>query len=174
MGDSAVGKTSLAKKFLGHGFVDEYLPTLGANFTTKTYRIGDFDVRVMIVDVAGQENFNLLRERYFVGASGVFLVFDVTRPFDAEDQIKPWVHEVMEYTNHQGLPLAILANKIDLRLLRNIETFSGINAAAGVKSMMGSNVSVQYFETSAKEGTGVQEAFEWLIQEIIHTEILDR
>lgn len=164
MGDPAVGKTALQHRYLGKGFNHTYLSTLGADFSLKEYKDDEQSVRVFIMDLAGHKNFEVLRKEYFVGVSAVLLVFDVTRPFDAKEQLLPWVQEILKYTNEKGVPLAVVANKIDLENLRQIEPYRGINAATDVHFAMGRKKAVQYFETSAKENTGIDAAFNWVVK----------
>ncbi|MHA2503645.1 MAG: Rab family GTPase [Candidatus Kariarchaeaceae archaeon] len=144
MGDATVGKTSLQERYLGLGFKESYVATLGANFSTKDFESDQGLVRVIIVDMGGQPAFKPIREKFFRGTSGVMLVFDVTKPYDAEQQILPWVEEILEYTQQEGLPLVVLANKIDLEFIRQIPMFSGQNATVEVKAMIESSNPIEY------------------------------
>jgi len=167
LGDPKVGKTSIQERYLGLGFSMIYKPTLGANFSIKDYHKQDKLIRVTILDLAGHPNFKPIRKHHFKGVSGCLLVFDVTRPFNPDKQILPWVREVMEYTNQNGLPLAVVGNKIDLDFIRQVPIYDGFNAATDARLEMNQQFAVDYFETSAKEGEGVTEAFEWLIETIM-------
>jgi small GTP-binding protein len=174
LGDAMVGKTSLQSRYLGLGFKQSYTPTLGVNFSAKDFVQGEVLTRVLIWDMAGQPMFKDLRRKYFAGVDGCLLVFDVTRPFDPEQQILPWVNEVLEHSYQVGMPLAIIANKIDLDLIRQIPFYEGVNAATEASSAINAKYPVEYFETSAKEGTGVNDAFNWLIAQIMEGIISSR
>lgn len=165
MGDPRVGKSALRQRFLGLGFTETYIPTIGLDYSIKDTLIGGKQIRGVIMDLAGQKNFRVLREKYFVGVTGVLLVFDVTHPYDASKQILPWVKEVLEYTNEEGVPLAVVGNKIDLRYLREIQGYTGNNATADVN--VSQKFPIEYFETSAKDGTGVINAFEWALEQAL-------
>ncbi|MHA2503646.1 MAG: Rab family GTPase [Candidatus Kariarchaeaceae archaeon] len=178
LGDAAVGKTSLQSRYMGLGFKDNYQATLGTNFSSKLYQTTLRDgsgknVRVFIYDMGGQEQYKVIRKRFFDGVSGCILVFDVTRPYDPQNQILPWVKEILEFTEQEGVPMAILGNKVDLQFLRQIPTYSGFNVAIDTRGTLGDRHNVEYFETSAKDGTGVDEAFNWLIDEIINAVFYD-
>jgi len=166
LGDAMVGKTSLQSRYFGLGFKETYTPTLGVNFSAKDFDHRGKTVRVLIWDMGGQKMFKNIRQRYFAGVSGCLLVFDVTRPYNAEEQILPWVNEVLEYSYQEGMPLA--ANKIDRKILRQIRYYKGMNAALSASKAIESRYPVEYFETSAKEGTGVNAAFNWLMEQIMN------
>ena len=169
MGDPHVGKTALQMRYMGMGFRQQYIPTLGANFSVKDMEVNGIPVRLSIVDLSGQKNFHSLREQYFKGVSAVLLVFDVTRPYAADKQTLPWIRELLDFTNHKGVPLAILGNKIDLEHIRQIEPYAGINVATEVHEEI--TKPTQYFETSAKNGTEIDAAFEWIISALLKDEL---
>ena len=61
LGDPAVGKTSLIRRFVINAFDDKYLTTIGAKIVKKEVQLRsggakpDIDVTLMIWDVAGQK-----------------------------------------------------------------------------------------------------------------------
>src|SRR3972149_6589742 len=84
VGDVAVGKTSLIKRFVHDQFEDRYISTLGAKVSKKEIVIqgngAAVDVDMTIWDIMGEKGFReLLKEAYFHGAQGVLAVCDVTR-----------------------------------------------------------------------------------------------
>lgn len=168
LGDPAVGKTSLRSRYLGLGFSHNYTPTLGVDFAAKDYSDDDGElVRVIIWDMAGQPAFKKLRKMYFTGVRGVLLVFDVTRPYLPDRQIVPWVREIMDHSLKDGLPLAIVGNKIDLENLRQISIIQAGETVGVAGAEFQSEFPIKYFETSAKDGIGVDLAFTWLIESVL-------
>jgi len=79
IGDGAVGKTSIRNRFMGYGFETSHLMTLGADFSLKEVNRGDEIWKFQIWDLAGQEMFQQVRARFYQGAMGALLVFDITR-----------------------------------------------------------------------------------------------
>ncbi len=86
VGDNAVGKTSLVRRYVLDQFDDRYLSTLGAKVTKKELRLdnpkggGAVLVRLTIWDIMGQPSFReLLRDAYFRDAQAALAVADVTR-----------------------------------------------------------------------------------------------
>ena len=94
IGDGAVGKTSLKRKYIGKGFPSDYLPTLGSDFVIKKVQINSNsisrEIKFQIWDIAGQPSFKQIRARYYNQAIGALLVFDVTRP-DTLYNLEKWI-----------------------------------------------------------------------------------
>ena len=148
VGDGAVGKTSLIIRYTEGHFRESYIMTVGTSFAVKELDFGDTLVRLQLWDLAGQPHFSSVRPVFYRGAAGIILVFDVTRrqTFDA---IPAWYSEVSQVTG--TVPTVLLANKVDLVDQRQASTEEGMAYAQ--------QLGWGYFETSAKEGKGVTEAF---------------
>ena len=79
VGDGAVGKTSLRKRYLGEGFDTDYLSTMGADFALHDTNIKDTQIRWQIWDLAGQPMFKDVVQAYYTKVFGGVAVYDVTR-----------------------------------------------------------------------------------------------
>jgi Ras-related protein Rab-11A len=175
LGEGAVGKTSLRRTYLGETFERDYTMTLGADFATKTIKIGEDDITIIIWDLAGQPRFSAVREGFYKGTRGALLVFDLTRP-DSYEQLANWVRELLRNNNYKKVPLVLIGNKVDLRG----SMYSTIPAEYGekyAKALEGwSGYEIPYIETSAKYGDNVEKAFHILIKQIIkstQTEVVE-
>jgi small GTP-binding protein len=159
LGDFAVGKTSLIRRFVHNAYDDRYLSTLGVKVSKKTLMVKDFkkkpflkiDLTLMIWDLVGQKGFQSLKASAYKGTNGAFIVCDLTRP-ETIDSMEWWVDSLFEVTPH--IPLIFLSNKVDLtddvvppELRGKIEAI--------MKKYKGS-----FFSTSAKTGKDVEAAFE--------------
>ena len=84
LGDFAVGKTSLVRRFVYDLFDDKYVSTIGVKVSRKTViltRDDDIvDLTMMLWDLAGGEEFAHMRASYLRGAAGALMVYDVSRP----------------------------------------------------------------------------------------------
>jgi len=84
LGDFAVGKTSLVRRFIYNLFDDRYLSTIGVKVSRKTLNVSRgeemLEVNLMLWDLAGGDGFNQARKSYLRGADGALLVCDLTRP----------------------------------------------------------------------------------------------
>src|SRR5947208_14824551 len=86
IGEAAVGKTSLIRRFVLDNFDDKYIETLGTKVTKKKVeaecRGGTAELNMDMTKwgIGGERGFReLLKEAYFYGARGILAVCDVTR-----------------------------------------------------------------------------------------------
>jgi len=164
-GDGAVGKTALRNKFMGRGFNEVYLLTLGADFSPKAIKIVDDErntqtLRFQIWDIAGQDTFSSVRPRYYKGAHAAILVYDITR-LSTYENILDWIAEIRQFAPDVA-SIILIANKKDLRPeVPNSITFENGKELARTISFEEYNGSmkVSFLETSAKTGENVNEAF---------------
>jgi small GTP-binding protein len=153
VGEGAVGKTCLIRRFIQDQFDDRYISTLGAKVSKKELKVngpnGGADVDMTIWDIMGEKGFReLLKEAYFHGAQGVLAVCDVTRKQTLDD-LDEWVAAVLKVTGN--VPIAYLANKADLKDQMDLTEADVRRAAESHRA--------PYMFTSAKTGQNVEEAF---------------
>lgn len=161
MGDGAVGKTSLRKRYLGEGFDTDYLSTMGADFALYDTKVEETHIRWQIWDLAGQPVFKDVVKAYYTKVFGAILVYDVTRRQTFESTEK-WLDDLWTNSKRdQNVPVVIIGNKIDLRE-EGAETVS-TDEGQRLADRLGLNI----IETSAKTGEGVQKAFDQLGTEIL-------
>ena len=79
-GSFGVGKTSLFNQFIFSKFSDKYLTTIGVKVNKKLVSVDDQEVNLLIWDIAGEVSQDKVPTSYFLGASGIIYVFDLTRP----------------------------------------------------------------------------------------------
>ena len=155
LGDSAVGKTSLIRRYVFDQFQDSYISTIGTKATMKELKIPqpdeDIDLTLMIWDLVGQKGFQSLKASAYKGTNGAFVVCDLTRP-ETIDSMEWWVDSLFKVSNQ--IPLIFLANKVDLtddvvppELRNKIETI--------MRKYKGT-----FYSTSAKTGKDVEAAFQ--------------
>src|SRR6267378_7040900 len=98
LGDGAVGKTSLIRRFVVDKFSDDYITTIGTKVTKKDLRLElgsrTVDLSMMIWDVMGQKGKKGIEECAFRGARGVIVVLDLTRPETRVSFEEYWVPRV--------------------------------------------------------------------------------
>jgi len=170
LGDGRVGKTSLRKKYMGMGFTQEYIKTIGVDMAYLPYQYEEFSSSVVIWDIAGQDEFRFARQLYYGGANAAIFVFDTTSVLDL-DKIRWWMDDLLKkITPSKSEPfyLAILANKIDLKDEQKV----GEEEIEKVKSMFEDEypqLTSNLYKTSALTGEGVDDAFNWVIENTIET-----
>jgi small GTP-binding protein len=155
-GDYAVGKTSLLNRYIDAKFSEDYLPTLGVNMLRKEMQQGQNKVKLMFWDIAGQELFAQVREQFYQGTQGAMLVYDVTRP-ESFANISKWYREIVE-GNKEHVHCILIGNKIDLEQI--VPTEGGKKFAEENKMF--------FFETSARTGKRIDEAFNYFIDYLIN------
>ena len=153
MGEAAVGKTSLIRRFVLDKFDDRYISTLGTKTTAKELHLtigeGVIILKLQIWDILGLRCFGKLQRNAFRGANGAFFVLDTTRPGTLYS-FENWLSSLYKVTGE--IPIIVLANKNDLKAkVRNNE----------IEKIAMDYGFLHYF-TSAKTGENVNEAFETL------------
>lgn len=158
IGSPAVGKTTLVNRFLTDKYEENYIPTLGVNIMMKGLTIDTNKIRLSIWDVGGQAKWDLVRETYYSGARGAIVVFDLTRPSTLL-MVTEYIKNFKE-TVTKEVPLILLGNKVDLVDSRKIDPEKGKEIKEQIKA-------IEYFETSALDGTLVEESFKKITEQIL-------
>lgn len=162
VGEAAVGKTSLIRRFVLENFDDKYIQTLGTKVSKKEMSAlnvdpsGEMKIDMTIWDIMGQKGFReLLKEAYFYGAKGILAVCDATRKKTLED-LDDWIEGVYSVTGK--IPIEFLSNKIDLKDQAQVTEDDMVQAAKAYDS--------PFHFTSAKTGINVELAFQSLAERI--------
>lgn len=158
LGDFAVGKTSLVRRFVYDLFDDRYISTIGVKVSRKTVTVAcEHDVvelNMMLWDLAGSEEFNQMRVSYLRGASGVLLVGDLARPATFAS-LPNYLDEVRRFNPDASAILA--ANKVD-----RFNEDEGDRAALQTARALAETMDVPLYLTSAMTGDAVEQAFRHL------------
>ncbi|MFX1573095.1 MAG: Rab family GTPase [Promethearchaeota archaeon] len=149
IGDPAVGKTSLVKKFVSGQFSRDYRSSIGTNIYIKNIILNNnVKVTLQIWDIAGQERWTKMRNAYYAGAKGILLVGDLTRK-NTFIQIEDfWFPDMKHYC--PSAPISLLANKNDLVKELTEQEITSLGRRIN---------SISTFYTSAKTGDNVELAF---------------
>jgi small GTP-binding protein len=166
LGDGAVGKTSCIMRYTENKFGEQYKATIGTSIAVKNVvvKVNGITSKVQIVlwDLAGQPTYKDLRQRYMVGSSMAFLVYDVTRPTTFLN-INEW------YSNFRRVCpdaiVALVANKVD-RSDRLVPPEAG--------RMLQKWLNLLYLETSALTGKNINALFEKCTEMAIKQELARR
>ena len=189
IGDSQVGKSQLAKRFCKNTYNDNATSTVGLEFATKEIEFERCIVKAQVWDTAGQERFDSMTKAFYRDAVGAFLIFDVNNLNSLENLKKVWINQLKEfgyagikrvligirkqmynylpyyqyhhhyhhhYHFHFHYSIIIAGNKTDVK--GNVSKECR-NAAIELAEAEG----LDYYETSALSGEGVDAAFRRLI-----------
>jgi len=155
LGEKAVGKTSLIRRYVLNMFDDHYITTIGTKVSKREVRVFQpekdriVDVDMTVWDIMGEKGFReLLREAYFYGANGILAIADLTRKKTLDD-LDDWIDGVEQVAGK--VPVLIAVNKADLKAEAQFSERDIGQVAKAFES--------EYLMTSAKTGENVEEAF---------------
>ena len=157
LGETQVGKTNMVCVLKGQGFQPQILSTIGIdNFVDKAV-FDNTEYTFKIFDTAGQERYQkVVADSTIKIADGFLMVFSVDKA-ETLQKINYWLNFIDQHTNLKEKVLLLVGNKIDLQN-REVSNEEGFNFAKERK--------MKYFETSAKTGFGIKEAFQQLYKDI--------
>lgn len=152
LGDTGVGKSSLALRYARGVFFDCCESTVGAAFLTAPATVDGREISLEIWDTAGQERYASLAPMYYRGAVGALVVYDITRP-NTFEAAKRWIRELR--ANLDGCSIVLVANKIDMD--------PGPATSRHEARKYADDNSLHFVETSAKRAVGVSDAFHYSV-----------
>ena len=158
LGESACGKTSIAKRFINDSFCEYTESTVGAAFCVK--QMPDYGIKFEIWDTAGQERYKSLAPMYYRGASAAIIVYDITI-IETFTKAKRWLEE-LEKSNNKYIYIILVGNKLDLNSHRKIYP-EDINKLIGDKYI--------HIEASAKTGQNINEIFTTIARNLQNPEL---
>lgn len=160
IGDSGVGKTSLIKKYTLGSFEEDYISTIGAQFSTYNEKINGADCKLIFWDIAGEDDFSFMRSTFYRASKAAIIVYSLeenNRGNESFKRIIVWYEDIKKYCGE--IPVIIFANKVDLvdeSTLADTEIQQVVNKIKGIA----------FYRTSAKTGQRVTEAFQSIIREL--------
>ena len=117
LGDGGVGKTSLVIRYIADRFEEEYDPTVEESYY-KTIQNNGEEFKLEILDTAGQDDFEAIRQEYYRKAECVIGVFSVKeKELNSFFKLKEYWGQVVEerhYDQRPVPPLIVVGNKIDI------------------------------------------------------------
>ena len=142
-------------------------PTIGADFSKKEIEVDGQVVTLQIWDTAGQEKFQSLGFAFYRGADCCALTYDLTDPssFENLDKWKDGFIENASPDDVKTFPFVLLGNKCDLQG-RRVD-------AEKAHTWCKENHDMSHYETSAKEGTNVKDAFIDMVRKAIRRDPKD-
>ncbi|KAM4583557.1 dexamethasone-induced Ras-related protein 1 [Odontesthes bonariensis] len=164
LGAPRVGKTSILRRYLRDGFVEEYNPT-SEDFLRKLFRIRGETYQIDILDASRERDFPAKRRLSILTGDIFLLVFSLDDRSSFEEvctlrkeilvaKSKLTRSSAPEHCAQPRIPLLVCANKVDLqdsdREISNAEVLQALGDDCA------------YFETSAKDSTNLEKVFETL------------
>ncbi|XP_030054851.1 ras-related protein Rab-23 [Microcaecilia unicolor] len=156
VGNGAVGKSSMIQRYCKGVFTKDYKKTIGVDFLERQIQLNDEDVRLMLWDTAGQEEFDAITKAYYRGAQACVLVFSTTDR-ESFDAIPSWKEKVVAEVG--DIPTVLVQNKIDLldeSVLKNEEA-----------EALAKRLKLRFYRASVKEDLNVTEVFKYLAEKYL-------
>ncbi len=169
LGDPAVGKTSLIRKYVFNEFSNTYVSTIGTEVSKKDLNIEindtendktTYNLTLAIWDIIGQKEYRTLISRFYKNANGALIIFDLTRN-DTMENIKEWTSSLFGAIGK--VPVVFVGNKFDM--------VDKDNFNSDVLMELSMRYSAPWVTTSAMNGENVELAFKKLGEMIIKNSI---
>ncbi|EAX88276.1 Ras family protein [Trichomonas vaginalis G3] len=145
IGDSGVGKTSLAQKEIYGTFDYAVTPTIGTSHLIAHEKVDNVDVEMCLWDTAGQEKYKSLVPLYTRDSDVIIIVASIADHLSVQN-VSKWVEMILESNGDPQFLVAI--NKMDMPI---------DNSDAILDPLQ--NEYDDLFLVSAKTGDGVRELF---------------
>jgi small GTP-binding protein len=148
LGDFAVGKSSLVRRFVEGRFEDRYLSTIGVKISRRSVDLENGVCNLLIWDLVGGQDFDHKATNYLRGSAGALIVCDLTRA-ETLDFLGYATEQLL--TLNPDAAIVYLGNKVDLMDERKI---TDAQLSEFAQENNGS-----WLLTSAKTGEQVETAF---------------
>ena len=163
LGNVSTGKTSIVDRYINNIFRERLRATLSPNFAYKLIKKNNIIYRVHFWDIPGQDRSPHITSLFCRDAHGFIFCCDATVKKSREDIIS-WKKSLENFLDTSNLPLIILENKCDLLgnendYDKNIEELKGFSDE---NNFLGA------FRTSALNGYNIENAINFLVDEIIN------
>ncbi len=167
LGNSAVGKTSMIRRFVKDRYDEKYKSTIGARVSKKSVKFTAGDESVLMVemiwDLIGSQGYRATQATYIAGADCILLVHDLLRKESLESLTDYWLTQVAEVTKGLPPPMMIAGNKADLVAKEDRPNSKKIlNQIKGAMEGGKDEVyipEIEWYPTSAKTGENVDKCF---------------
>jgi len=148
LGDSTVGKTSIAQVFQGgvQAFPKNFNMTVGLDFSVKKVSIPETNaiVEMYIVDCGGYNICQDLLKPHWENANAVMLVYDVSSP-ESFDNLASWYEQIKQSRMESAITGVVIASKTDL-----CERIGSVTQEQG--RQFSAEKGLEFFEACATKG----------------------
>jgi len=151
-----VGKSCLTIRFVENKFPLEWFPTIEDAYVKKCLVDGE-EALLRILDTAGQDDYNVLREQQMKYGEGFLLVYSIDSR-QSFNELEIFYQQILRMKDSESFPMIIVGTKCDLEYNRQVPASEARSLAR--------RLGCAFIETSAKERINVDEAFIALVREI--------
>ncbi len=163
VGNASTGKTSIVDRYIKNIFINKKEATIAPNSLSKLIRKNNVIYRLHIWDIPGQDKSPALTSIFCKDSHGIIFCCDALVEQSRND-ILTWIKSIKEFIDISDLPMIIMENKCDLLGDEN-DYDKGIEE---LKSFSDNNNFLGAFRTSALNGYNVENAINFLVDDIIN------
>ncbi|CAG0906661.1 unnamed protein product, partial [Cyprideis torosa] len=163
IGDSGVGKTSLVRRYQTVTSGDlVYLSTTGINISTLEIELDGETITAMIWDAERPISSRISNTEegalsaYHNEAHGIIIVYDCTDQ-ESFTNVRQWLEEIERYAP-ENVNKLLVGSKCDLESKKVID--------ASMARELANELDIPFLETSAKNSTNVEMAFQTMLGQI--------
>jgi len=134
--------------------------TYGVECFEKKMKVNDKNYLIKFWDTAGQERFAVVSKNYYRVAHGIIITSSIIDR-DSFINLKKWFYSIKDNNTYDNLQIILVGSKCDLEEERKVQKSEFEKVANELK--------VKFFETSAKEGTGINDAFDCIVNLTVYS-----
>ncbi|KAK8812247.1 hypothetical protein WA158_007481 [Blastocystis sp. Blastoise] len=157
LSETCSGKTCMRYRYINGESLDCALAPSGADFKTKYITIDDKLIKYMIWDIPGCDAFRSMNLIYLRITNGIIAVYSIDNRKSFET-VEEWIKDAYKNAN-KNICVTVVGNKCDLESERKVTTQEGKDLAK--------KYGAHFFETSAKDGTNIDECFTDIVNECV-------
>ena len=160
LGESTVGKTSMINNLKGYEFDPFQIATIGVDDFSDEVEFENKKYKFKIFDTAGQERYKSISTNTIQLADGFLIVFSVEDK-NSFELLDKWINSINEKVDIKTKIIILAGNKADIDDDKRQVSREEAENYAKSKNLL-------YFETSAKSGLNIKEAFNKLYEDIFN------
>ena len=167
LGGYVVGKTNFILRYVENTFATNTISTIGMDYRIKKVTLNDGKIaKIQIWDTCSMERAESMITRYFKGANGFIIMYNITERNSYEKALN-WLRNIRNYTNNNNI--AFVGNYVDKEDSNDYYYKRVITTEEGQKFAEDNNL--LFFETSNLTGFNVNECFNALINRIYENDL---
>jgi len=156
VGNGAVGKSSMIQRYCKGIYTSDYKKTIGVDFLERKIELNGEQLRLMIWDTAGQEEFDAMTRTYYRDAVACVVAFSTTDR-DSFEAVEKWIGKVEAECS--SIPMVLVQNKVDLidkAVMTNDEAVA-----------LADKIKLKFYRTSVQENYQVDDVFKYLAEKYL-------
>eukprot|EP01084_Bolivina_argentea_P063730 116299_1 len=161
IGDSCVGKSHIIKRFVDNEY-DSTLPsTMSIDFSIRTLHVGNSKVKLQLWDTSGNERATNITGAYFRGAHAIMISYTITDK-STFNRVAYWLRLINQNGSENVIKI-LVGNQADMVEERQVTLETAQQFA--------NDNNVYFMEVSAKTGMNVEDAFTFVVKQLIKTHL---